>query len=52
LATVAREIITRRLGISVGMPGPRDFTSATCRSSARFRTLQHIAATASPLQRS
>ena len=36
LATVAvRIIVTRRLDASIGAPGPRDFTSATCRSPAR-----------------
>ncbi len=48
LATVAVGlIITRRLGISVGMPGPRDFTSAPCRPSTCRSTLRHVAATAS-----
>ena len=36
IATVAFGlIITRKLSASVGAPGPRVFTSATCRSSAR-----------------
>ncbi|WP_284418800.1 MULTISPECIES: hypothetical protein [unclassified Bradyrhizobium] len=54
LATVAIGIIiTRRLGIGFGMPGPRDFTSASCRSSARHHsTLRHPAATASRAPRS
>ena len=36
IATVVSGIIiTHRLGASFGAPGPRDFTSATCRSPAR-----------------
>ncbi len=34
LATVALGIIARKLGASVAAPGPHDFTSASCRSSA------------------
>jgi len=34
LATVAVGIITRQLSASVAAPGPHDFTSASCRSSA------------------
>ncbi len=34
LATVAPGIIARKLGASVAAPGPHDFTSASCRSSA------------------
>jgi hypothetical protein len=43
LATVAvRIIVTRRLDASIGASGPRDFTSATSRSSARHRSaLRH-----------
>ncbi|MGY3452529.1 hypothetical protein [Bradyrhizobium sp. USDA 4353] len=37
----SRIIMTRRLGASVGAPGPRDFTSANCRSSAH---IEHAAA--------
>jgi len=47
LAPIAREIITRELGLSVGRPGPRAFTSASDRSSARECALRPDTSTAS-----
>ncbi|MDU6243799.1 MAG: hypothetical protein E6614_33445, partial [Bradyrhizobium sp.] len=49
IATVVSGIIiTHRLGASFGAPGPRDFTSATCRSSAHISTLQQARGHRSP----
>jgi hypothetical protein len=47
LATVVNGIITRRLGASIGAPGPRDFASAKLpfvrASKTRYGTLTAIA---------
>ncbi|WP_257165911.1 hypothetical protein [Bradyrhizobium sp. SRS-191] len=39
-ATVAIGIIARQLGASIAAPGPHDFTSANCRSSAHRYALR------------
>ena len=44
LATVASGIISRRLGASVGAPGPRDFTSASSAFVSRKPNVHRIPA--------
>jgi hypothetical protein len=44
LATVATRIISRRLSISVGMPGPHDFTSASLAFVSRKPNVHRIPA--------
>ncbi|CCD85430.1 hypothetical protein BRAO285_1410093 [Bradyrhizobium sp. ORS 285] len=51
LAPVAVGIIARQLGASVAAPGPHDFASADCRSSAHGYALRQISGHRLPASR-